>query len=87
MLELGTVRHSSSRKSSPLHVVRKNIGDSRHCGDYRLLNLSTILDPNPPSNMQDFTASVHDATIFSKIYLVQAYHHTTVAEEANRIRP
>ena len=82
MLELGIIRPSSSSWSSPLHMVLKRTpGDWRPCGDFRALNRVTVPDKYPVPHLQDFTATLQGATIFSHIDLVRAYHQIPVATE------
>ena len=49
-------------------------GTYRLCGDYRQLNKMTIEDKYPIPNAQTLFYRLADATVFSKIDLVKAYH-------------
>jgi len=81
MMEQGICRPSSSQWASPLHLVKKENGNWRPCGDFRKLNSVTTPDKYPLPHIQDFTYHLAECTIFSKIDLVKAYFQIPVAEE------
>ncbi|KAF2352199.1 hypothetical protein FHG87_017046 [Trinorchestia longiramus] len=82
MQNAGTVRISKSPWASPLMMVPKPNGEYRLCGDYRRLNAIAIPDRFPIPHLQDFSANLHGATIFSKIDLAHAFHQIPIDEES-----
>ncbi len=60
------IRRSNSPWSSPLHMVRKPDGSWWPCGDYRRLNLVTVLDSFPLPNMIDFLSRLLGAESSAK---------------------
>jgi hypothetical protein len=77
----GVVRRSDSCWSSPLHMVKKDDGSYRPCGDYRLLNNITQPDKYPLPRMEDLTGKLAGCTVFSKLDLKQGYNQIPMAEE------
>lgn len=78
MERLGIVRRSNSPWASPLHMVTKADGGWRPCGDFRRLNNATTADRYPVPHIQDFSAHLAGAAIFSKVDLVRGYHQVPV---------
>ena len=76
--QLHIVRPSSSPWASPLHMVKKNDGSWRPCGDYRQVNSITTPDRYPIPNLQHIHHEMAGCTIFTKLDLVKAYHFIPV---------
>ena len=81
MEDSGIVRRSESAWSSPLHLVPKDDGSWRPCGDFRRLNDITEPDKYPVPHIQDFLAQLAGRKIFSKIDLIRGYHQIPVAKQ------
>ena len=81
MLNMGIIRRSASPLTSPLHMMQKPAGGWRPCGDYRRLNSITEADRYAIPHIQDFSARLSGATMFSKVDLVRGYHQVPVDEE------
>ena len=79
MEELGIIQRSESQWASPLHMVSKNDGSFRPCGDFRRLNAVTTPDRYPIPFLADCNGFLHGKRIFSKIDLLKGYHQIPVA--------
>ena len=69
MLEMGSIRRSSSPWASPLHLVPKAFGGWRPCGDCRRLNPATRPDRYLIPHIHNFSASLEEQLFFFKIGL------------------
>ena len=81
MVEDGICRPSSSPWVTPIHMIRKESGEWRVCGDFRRLNAITIPDRYPVPHLHDFSAMLRNKSIFSKLDLHMAYHQVPIAAE------
>ena len=78
--QAGIIRPSNSPWASPLHMVPKQDGTWRPCGDYRRLNSVTVPDTYPVPNMLEFAAKAAGCTHFSRIDLKKGYHQVPMNE-------
>ena len=74
LINEGGITPSDSEWSSPLHLVPKQSGGYRCCGDYRALNSITKSDRYPIPNINSFTTKLANKQRFTKIDLISAYH-------------
>ena len=77
----GIIRPSKSPWASPLHMVPKQDGTWRPCGDFRRLNTVTEDDRYPLPHIQDFAAGLAGARYFSVLDLQRGYHQIPMAAE------
>ena len=69
----GIISVSCSPWCCPLHFIPKKDDSWYPTGDYRPLNNLTMADTYPLPHLQSFTDQLHGKTVFSKIYLKDAF--------------
>ena len=65
----------------PLHIVPKASGEWCPCEGYRGLNEVAIPNRYPVPHIQNFSANLAEAQVFSKIDLVREYHQIMVVSK------
>ena len=78
MESMGICAKASSPWASLLHMVTKQDGSWRPCGDYRRLNLISVPDQYPMPNITDLTNNIGNARIFTKLDLLKGYFQVPV---------
>jgi hypothetical protein len=81
VLDAGIICRPKSQWSSPLHIVPKEDGTWRPCGDFCRLNLITAANCYPLPNMADCLARLDGCQVFSKLDLQKGYLQVPVAPE------
>ena len=69
MLEMGVVRPSASPYASPIVMVKKKDGPNRVCVDFRKLNQTTDVDPEPMQMAENLFLQLSGKKYLSKINL------------------
>ena len=86
MINAGVIEPLTSEWASPVVLVPKKDGTSRHCVDYRRLNTETLANAYPLPYMEDCIDSLGNARVFSTLDCNYGYWQVPVAKE-DPIRP
>ena len=80
LLELGVLIPAESPYGEPVHMVaKKQPGEYRITGDFRLLNKQTMADKYSIPLLTDFIGQLSGCQIFSCIDLFKSYHQIEIA--------
>lgn len=78
MLKIGIVRTNSGFGLRYCTCFSNKTGESRPCGDNQALNVITVPDQFPMPNIHNFTANLHEFTVF--LNLAKAHHQIPMTE-------
>ena len=78
MLQKGWIRPSVSPYGAPILFMHKKTGELCTCIDYHMLNANTCTDRFPIPCISELLDKLANATIFSTIDLVSAYHQVRI---------
>ena len=82
LLDLGVIEPTESPYASPVHLVpKKNPGEFRITGDFRLLNEQTITDKYSIPLLTDFIGMLAGSTVFTTLDLYKSYHQIRISPE------
>ena len=82
MEEMGIIRRSNSQWESPLHMVPKESGKWRPCGDSRCLNNSTVPDRYTMPYIQGLSSNLAGFYDYSRMLtLSDGYHQIPVNKD------
>lgn len=82
LLELGLIKPSDGKWTSPILFVKKKDGTLRLCVDYRKLNDITIKDAFPLPNIDELLDSVGGAKYFSTLDAASGYWQIPLAKDS-----
>lgn len=78
LLKQGFIKESISPYNSPILFVKKKDNTMRMCIDFRLLNNNTVKDKFPLPNIEQITAQLGKASVYSKLDLMSGYYQVRV---------
>ncbi|KAL2887659.1 hypothetical protein HOO65_050780 [Ceratocystis lukuohia] len=80
LLQKDYIRPSKSTAAAPILFVKKPGGGLRFCVDYRALNGVMIKDRYPLPNITETLRNVSEATLFTKLDVISAFHNIRIAK-------
>ena len=82
LLKLGVIVPANSPYSSPVHMLvpKKQAGEFRVTGDFRLLNKQTTSDRFAMPFISDVVNFLEGSNVFSSLDLYKSYHQSAIAD-------